>query len=209
MTLSNRADHSQKILTLNRSGFEKELTFLAESQKLKIFLWNIEIQLQIRFFKNRNSRISAPISSYPLQSVSNSLLVSFWTAFNPLLIRSEQSFALHTLNAAILLFLPNVNALLSLVYTNHNCKLKGASHFFYLVYMSRKAVLFTGSFRVVFLLFADSRRKNGFQPVKSLRFCVGQQKKNRSKRTGKKTHGNRPNISLLITISRGWKIVTH
>ena len=30
---------------------------------------------------------------------------------------------------------------------------------------------------VLFSFFADSRRKKGFQPVKNLYFCVGQQKK--------------------------------
>ena len=49
--------------------------------------------------------------------------------------------------------------------------------------MSRKS----GSFSEVLLSIADSRRKNGFQPINSLFFCVGQQKKkNRSKRTSKK-----------------------
>ena len=38
------------------------------------------------------------------------------------------------------------------------------------------AVHFTGSFQAVFF-FADSKRKNSFQPVKNLCFCISQQKK--------------------------------
>ena len=40
-----------------------------------------------------------------------------------------------------------------------------------------KADLFSSSLQGVLFFFADSRRKKGFQPVKSLYFCVGQQKK--------------------------------
>ena len=50
----------------------------------------------------------------------------------------------------------------------------------------KKAVLLTSSFQAVLLFFADSSRKKDFQPMKSLDFCLGQQKKYRSKRTVKK-----------------------
>ena len=41
-----------------------------------------------------------------------------------------------------------------------------------------RAILFSSSFRgFFFFFFADSKRRNGFQPVKSLYFCVDQQKK--------------------------------
>ena len=63
-----------------------------------------------------------------------------------------------------------------------------------------KTVLFNSSF------YADSRRKNGFQPNESLCFCVGQQKKRTNKkRTDILEHVNRlivsfnPFISLQIT----------
>ena len=38
-------------------------------------------------------------------------------------------------------------------------------------------VSFSDSFQVALFFFADSRRKKGFQLVKSFHFCLGQQKK--------------------------------
>ena len=57
--------------------------------------------------------------------------------------------------------------------------------------MSRKRGSFLQFFRAV-LFFADSIRKKGFQPVKSLYFCVGEQKK----RTAILKHVNRLKVLL-------------
>ena len=71
-----------------------------------------------------------------------------------------------------------------------------------------KTVLFSSSFRAVLSLFFFllTRRKKGFQPVKSLHFCVGQQKKKSClKRISKKIpileHLNRL-ITYFKTFSR-------
>ena len=57
--------------------------------------------------------------------------------------------------------------------------------------MSRKSGSFQQSFSSGSFFFADSRRKNGFQQVKSSFFCVGQQKKEPVKRTAISGHVNR------------------
>ena len=54
-----------------------------------------------------------------------------------------------------------------------------------------------------FFFFTDSEEKKGFQPVQSLYFCVGQQKKNRLKRTSKKNRSLgacKPSICIVCKV---------
>ena len=90
--------------------------------------------------------------------------------------------------------------------------------------MPQKSVLFNSSFQAVF--FADSRRKRGFQPVKSLDFCIEQHKKeNHLKRTSKQNHyfgtrklaysppanlsGSSTNILITPALNKAKGYVTH
>ena len=66
----------------------------------------------------------------------------------------------------------------------------------------KKAVRYTGSFRAVNFFSADSSRKKGFQPNKSLYFCVSQQKKRTARKESLKEtailgHVNRLNVYLF------------
>ena len=68
--------------------------------------------------------------------------------------------------------------------------------------MSQDSSFFYWFFSSGSLFFADSRRKNGFQPVKSAYFCAGQQKKRTArkepvKRTAILGHVNRLIIDHL------------
>ena len=67
-------------------------------------------------------------------------------------------------------------------YSHESGELSSYATDFYVQFYNRftcpeKAVLFSSSFRAVLFFLLTQGEKKGFQPIKSLYFCVGQQKR--------------------------------